>query len=254
MSIATTLTGIFMDRLLRHPRGRALVLNNIADAEDNGEAQVFDAALSHVEDPKLKKMIEHHRADEIRHGALFRARRDATGETVPELPDDVKILERLNDALDGFFNEPITDDLGVAEAYLILQVIEERAMEQFSLLEPTMRKYDAVSADLLLEVAKDEERHLKYCKAIVKRYAPNQAYIDRRLDELRLIEARAFLANNAAVSKYMLSQGVLPSRLDHWLWPTVTKFANRTRTLPFTRYARKEQVRAVTWGSTPATA
>jgi len=119
------LTKMFFESVVRTPKGRALILNQIADAEDNGEAQVFDQALAKVDDSKLAKMIERHRDDEIRHGRLFRECIARTGFDPGPVPAETKLLDRMNRALGGFFDAPIEDTRGVMRAYLILQVIEE---------------------------------------------------------------------------------------------------------------------------------
>ncbi|HZS42288.1 MAG TPA: hypothetical protein VFF06_35905, partial [Polyangia bacterium] len=73
MDLRAWMTLRFTKRLLATPEGRAHVLNQIADAESNGENQVFEHILAHVDDPQLRKLIEKHQADEIRHEKLFRA-------------------------------------------------------------------------------------------------------------------------------------------------------------------------------------
>jgi len=94
------------DRSTTHPairpparpqsRGRAHVLNQIAEAEDNGEARVFDDAIALVDDPALKKLIARHRDDEIRHGQLFRAALKRTNVDPGPVPDELKIIDRIS--------------------------------------------------------------------------------------------------------------------------------------------------------------
>jgi len=214
MTLNTKLANAYLERALRSPRARAHILNTIADAEDNGEAQIFDWALARVNDPKLQKMIVRHREDEIRHGRLFSAARDRVGVDPGPVPQDQKLLERIDAALGGFLTRPLTGDRDVLEAYLILQVIEERALAQFAVMEPLFRKVDPATADIFVEVAKDEERHLKYCEAISRRYAASEEERQQRLAELRTIEAECFRDNSEATVRYLNERGMMPSRLD----------------------------------------
>ncbi len=238
MSIHDNLTQLFMRRALRSVPARAFILSSIADSEDNGEARIFDDALSAVDDPKLAKMIERHRDDEIRHGKLFRECIERTGFDPGPLPDDVKVLDRLNRHLGGFFDREITDTSGVMEAYLILQVVEERALQQFTVIEPIMRTIDPKTADVFVEVTADEERHLKYCTAISRRYAPDEMVRQSRLQQIRDIEAKVFLENNLVFTGYVVSRGWMPGIFDRVFWPTMNRLAGVMGALPYTEHSR----------------
>src|SRR3954452_9116550 len=115
-------------------------------------------------------MIVRHRDDEIRHGQLFRDCVRRTNVDPGPVPADVKILDRLSAKLGGFFEQPITDGRGVMQAYLVLQVIEERACEQFAMYIRVFSKCDPETPAVFEAIANDEARHLKYCHAISKHY------------------------------------------------------------------------------------
>ena len=161
MDIRTRLSLRYLSRMTKTARGRAFILNQLADAESNGENKVFESVLKHVDDPSLQKMIEKHQADEIRHAKLYRAAAERQGVPIAPAPDHLKIIDRLDRAVGGFLNSPITDGQGVMEAYVMLQVIEERGITQFKLLAQAFRETDPQSADLIAEIAGDEERHLR---------------------------------------------------------------------------------------------
>jgi hypothetical protein len=150
-------------------------------------------------------MIEKHRADEQRHEALFRARADALGLPRPEVPAELRMLDRLGEATDHFLERPITDGRGVMEAYLLLQVIEERAVAQFQLFEPLFREIDPATADVFAEVARDEQRHLRYCHAIARRYAPDEETRAATLERFRRIEAEAFATHSVRAMRHALA-------------------------------------------------
>lgn len=239
MNLRNELTERFARRLLATPGGRAHVLNQIADAEANGENQVFEHVLRHVDDPQLRKMVEKHQADEIRHEQLFRACVSRTGVDPAPVPAELKLIDRLDEAVGGFFAQPIDGPRGVMEAYLILQVIEERAITQFAVFEKVFRELgDTLTADTFAEVARDEARHLKYCHAISKRYAPDEPTRQARLEALRSLEAKCFADNSAANMNYTFEHGFFSGGpLVKWFFRAVQSLGKGRGELPFTPYA-----------------
>lgn len=203
----------FLRRLLATREGRKHVLTMVADAEGSDESQIFDRTLSQVDDPKLARMIEKHRSDEQRHEELFRACADRIAVTLPPIPSNLRLLDRIADMTDHFLERPIEDGKGVMEAYLLLQVIEERAIAQFMLMERAFREIDPATADTFAEVARDEERHLKYCHAIARRYATDEAHHQETLERFRRIEAKAFAANSRANLDYAFEKGWFKANL-----------------------------------------
>ena len=198
----------FTQRLVSTPEGRAHVLAAVAEAESSGEAQIFDRALAHVDDPELQTLIKKHRADELRHEQLFRERLAKTGLN-PRVPPELRIIDRLNAAVGGLLDQPITDARGVMRAYLLLQVIEERATLQFPVMAEALRPVDPGSATTFEAVLADEKRHLKYCQAIARRYAPGEAERAATLAEYRQIEARAFKDNQLATGAHVIASGLM---------------------------------------------
>jgi rubrerythrin len=238
MNIHDELTRRFVYDLTKTAKGRAHLLNQIADAEDNGEAQVFDQAMSWVDDPTLKKVIDRHRTDEIRHGVLFRQCRDRTGAEAPPLPSSLKMLEVLNRKLGGFFDRPIAHNDDVVETYLVLQVLEERALTQFPLFEKAFRRMgDVETARIFREVAEDEARHLRYCKAVTKRYGRSEAAVQKRLQELRLVEAEAFIETGSANTEYCLELGLISGSGPRLFWRALNLVGGFIEMRPMTVFA-----------------
>jgi len=199
----------YLERLLATPQGRAHVLAELADAEANGEGAIFDQILSQVDDPELQRMIKRHAADEVMHARMFRDCIPRTGLPVPTVPDELKMIHKLNVAANGFLERPVASKQDVMAAYTMLQVIEERAIAQFAIFERAFRKVDPQTADVIARIAEDEERHLKYCHAISKKYAPDEATQARTLEEYRAIEERVFAENGRANMKYALDNDYL---------------------------------------------
>lgn len=219
-----------MDRLIASPTGRAHILNVMAEAEGSEEGAIFDILATRVEDARLQQMVRKHAADEERHAELFRARVIANGGTPQPIPEHLRLINRLNAALGDFFDGELSTDEDVMNAYLLLQVIEERAITQFRQLEPVFRTYDPKSADVIAEIAADEDRHLKYCHAISKRYAPDPATRVAALKRLRQIEARAFTDNSRANIQHCVDNGLLQvGRIEQRLW---RRFVHIERPVP----------------------
>lgn len=237
MTLSDRLTLSYMRTLIETPEGRAFLLNQIADAEDNGEAQIFDQILKTIDDPKLQKIVDRHRTDEIRHGELFRACRDRTGVDPGPVPDDIKVLDRINARVGGFFDRPIRSAEDVVEAYLILQVIEERATQQFTIFEQAFRAVDPATADVVQEIAADEARHLMYCRAVVKQYAKDEAYVEKRLAELREHEAVAFRETSSANMRHALARGFIRGPVERMFWRCLNWIGDAFEAKPMTSFA-----------------
>ena len=240
MNLRERLSLRFIGRVITSPQGRAHLLNQCADAEANGESGFFEHVMAHVDDPALHKMIGKHRDDELRHEQLFLAARDRTGVDVEPVPNELKLIDRLDRAVGGFFAQPIRDRRGIMDSYLMLQVIEERALTQFALFERAFRGSDDATADAIAGIARDEERHLKYCHAIARRYAPDAATQRSTLAELRQVEARCFAENGRANMEYLFDHGyVAVNPVEKLFWKAVNGLGARA-TPPLTEFATME--------------
>jgi hypothetical protein len=209
MILSEQITARFFTRLLSTPEGRAHVLAQAAEAESNGEGGVFDRLLAQVDDPAIAKLVRRHQADEVRHAALFTERLAQTGVTPPVVPAHLQLIDRLDRALGRTMDTPMKSRRDVMEAYLLLQVIEERAVTQFAAMEPVFRIYDPGSADVLVSIGRDEERHLKYCRAIARRYAPDEATLTASLLRYRAIEARVYAEHSQANMRHLFEKKIL---------------------------------------------
>ena len=200
---------LFLGELLATARGRATLLQQLGEAEggDGGELDVFNHLLDVIDDVEVKKLVRVHKEDEERHEQLFFARRDAMGALAVPVPKSAHLLRRL-DAHTGFFSRPITDRSGVVEAYMLLLVIEERATRQFARWETAFRAQgDDVTADVIQAIGQDEQRHLKYCEAITKRYSDDEATRQQRLAHYRAIELTCFDEVQAINLVFLVERG-----------------------------------------------
>ena len=214
----------YMRSLFSHAEGRAHVLAQAADGESSGEAAIFDNVIAHCDDPELKRVIRKHREDELRHEKLFRARLAAQNAPY-ELPDELRLVQRIDRAAGGVIDKPVRTDHDVLEAYALLQALEERAVFSFGMFIRAMEPFDPGSAQVMAEVLEDEKRHLKYCVAVSRKYASSEGERLEVLQRMRNAEARAFQANQLANMDYSLSKGWIGGRLETALWRAVRAVA-----------------------------
>lgn len=199
-------------RLLGTPRGRAFHLSWMAHAEEADEG-VFDAVLERVAPPDLHGLVRTHAEDERRHAALLRGCIERTGMAVETIPDELRYIERLRRAggstsLDDLF---ANGDVSIMQLFTMLQVVEERGVAQFPLVEQALRVVDPASADVLAAIIRDERRHVKYAEAISRRYAPDPTTLAECAALCRVVEAQAFAENQQAYAAFATRQGLLAS-------------------------------------------
>lgn len=236
MDLRDRLSLALLRTTIASPLGRAMVLNQLADAERNGEAEFFDRILRHVDDEKLARLVRTHHADEIRHARRFQERADAQGVGEVAVPNEVKLLDRVDAAMGGLMSSPIATKRGVMEGYLVLQVLEERAIVQFAILERAFVEVDAKTAAVLREITADEERHLRYCYTLARHFAPSTEAHDAFLGYARLVEARAFKANGAA-NLERFARELFPAGTSRAAFRAVAAITSRLPGLPYTRFA-----------------
>ena len=110
-------------------------------------------------------------------------------------------------------------------------------MAQFRLLQHAFRAAgDEETARILEEVEADEGRHLKYCHAITKRYAPDEEERLQRLEQMREVEAQAFAENGRENIAWTLSRGILFG-WRHALWKQLAKLQQRREPSAPTAYS-----------------
>lgn len=234
-----TLNRAFLRRLLPQPRGRATVLQSLADEEggNGGELDIFKHMLDVIDDEEVKRLVRVHKSDEERHEALFQDAARRAGAPPLPIPNEARLLYRL-DAHVGFFTKPIVDRAGVADAYLLLQVIEERALRQFARNRAAFLDVgEHETVRIIDEVRRDEERHLRYCEAISKRYLPDEAARRRRLAELRALEARCFEEVQGVMLRLFVDAGLVDGGPLGPLWRGLAALAKRREPQPLPRIA-----------------
>jgi hypothetical protein len=167
---------------------------------------------------------------------MFRARLAAQGARW-ELPEELRLVKRIDREAGGVIDRPIRTDHDVLVAYSFLQALEERALFSFGLFIESLEGPDPLSARTFAEVLEDEKRHLKYCVAVAKRYARDEAERLEVLSRMRAAEAHAFQQNQLANMDFTLSRGWVGGRLETLLWRGV-RALSRALPLPAVPPAR----------------
>jgi rubrerythrin len=198
----------FLERLVATPRGRAHVLGFLAAIEVD-ESAVFDTLLAKVQDPGLARLVRRHKEDEERHHRLLAECVARTGVEPGALPEELNVTLRLDRALGGFAESFVAGQLGVMETYVLLQVIEERAVRQYPHIVKALAPVDPESAEVLARVVEDEKRHVRYARAVSRRYAPDAETLEKTLAHVRAIERSVFEAHLAATMSHALENRLL---------------------------------------------
>jgi rubrerythrin len=205
----------FFTKLVGAPRGRAFVLNYLQSMEESDEGAVFDLLVERVTDPEFRKMVRVHRDDEKRHAEIFRRAVERVVESGgPDahpgpVEEQLHVVRRLDDVLGGLSAKFIAGEVGIMELYVLLQVLEERAVGHLPRIAVALRSVDVESAEDLERVLRDERRHVKYARAIARRYAPDDATYERELARVRAAEARVFAEQTNAFTRVVVERRLL---------------------------------------------
>ena len=212
-----------MKQMLKTRRGQVHLLALMADAEGSGENRVFAALAKRADDPWLVRVSARHAADEAGHAELLEQRIATLQAHRPRLPPELDILGNLDRALGGAMSKPVVDELDVMRAYGVLQVIEERAISQLPLFIESFAHVDEESVAVFKVLLRDESRHLRYCHAMTRRYAPSASVLSQWLAHVREVEAKVFADGTMANLKYVLDARLL--EVPWWaraLWRTLS--------------------------------
>jgi rubrerythrin len=239
----------YFDKLVATPRGRAFVLRFLQSTEESDEGAVFDMLLSQVNDPEFHKLVRIHRDDEERHAGIFRRAVERLVERFgPEVepgpvPEELHVVGRLDAHLGGLSESFIAGRAGIMEVYALLLVVEERAVREWPVIVDALRAVDPEAAEDVARVINDERRHVKYARAISRRYAPDAETLERTLAWVRAAEQRAFEENNAAMTRIVLERDLLDvGSIERAFWKGLVYLDSlrleRTVPAPFVREAR----------------
>lgn len=216
----TRFGALFLDKVVASPRGRAFLLSFMVNAEENDEG-AFDELLGCIDLPDVHKMVSTHRDDEQRHAALLRGCLDRLGIAPEPIPPELRYIDRLDAATDGGFRKNFLagqDPTGVMKVYAMLQIVEERGVDQFALIAHALRDLDPETSAVITRIVEDEKRHVLYAKAITRRYAPDAATLDRTLRDFRALEERAFADHTRAYFRFVVDRDLYAARAPERLF------------------------------------
>jgi len=218
LDIERHLRRAFMRRLVSTARGRQHVLSLMVAAEEGDEQGVFDALAMRADDVELQKLVRVHQEDERVHAQLYRDCLTRTGLEYVTVPDDLMIIRHVGRTAGGVFAEGVatgtTEALrsraDVMNTYALLLAIEQRGVQQFPLIGAEFRRLgDHLTADVFDRVTRDEARHVRYCKAIGRRYADSDAAWEAAVATYARIEDRAFKEVGMSTIAHALETGLL---------------------------------------------
>jgi rubrerythrin len=218
MNLEMSIGRSFLRSLVSHPAGRAHILSLMVAAEEGDEAGVFDQLIRRADDPELEKLVRRHKEDESRHAAMYRACLSRNGLELQAVPDELLIIRRVGREAGGIFAggvdarspERIASREDVMNTYALLLAIEQRGVQRFPLIGAEFRRMgDHETADTFDRVTADERRHVKYCQAIGRRYAADDATWERAVAKYRRVEARAFKQVGRATILYAVKHGLV---------------------------------------------
>lgn len=196
----------FFTQLVATAPGRQHMLSVSVEAEEGDEGGIFDQLADQVDEPRLRRIVERHRDDEVRHARLFRACLGRLGLEMQTIPDELKIIRRIAAATGGFeLGVQSTDD--IVATYALLLAIEERGVQQFPLIASAFRAVDAETADVYLRVARDERGHVRYCETIGRHHAGDEPTWQDALARARSTEETAFAEVGIANLAYCAERG-----------------------------------------------
>src|SRR5205085_1933012 len=112
---------------------------------------------------RLQKLVRRHRDDEVRHARILRQASERVGAgPIPAVPPELRVVHRIDRHVGGLASKFASGNAEVMETYLLLQVIEERAVSEFPAIVRALRPIDPEAARDVAGVLRDEARHVKY--------------------------------------------------------------------------------------------
>jgi hypothetical protein len=211
----------FLERLVAQPPGRAFMLAFLKASEEADEGKIFDTLVERIErsgDDELAKLVRRHRADEERHAAIFARAVERVG-AAPSIPAELHVVTDLDADLGGLTTRFLAGDAGIADVYTLLQVIEERAVREWPAVVRALRLVDAMAAADVEAVIDDERRHVKYARAIARRYSVDDRAYEQRLASFRTIEERTYARHIQVFTRVVLERDLLAvGALERVIW------------------------------------
>lgn len=201
----------------RDPGRKLRTLESFAQTEEDGGRDLVVAARR-VADPELRKHLERHAEDEVKHAALFRRRAsdlraersDVGGGERSDKPYDLSRGRGADVDAHGFLNAGLIDELGDVAYVAMLHVAEVRAAEVFE-MHRSLAQDDAAMTVLFDEILKDEKYHCAYTQRFLEKWRAQGR--GREVDEgLKRAKGSRFLGawkrlgvrSGAGIAKVML--------------------------------------------------
>lgn len=166
-------------RVWSDPYRKYRTLLSFSETEEDGGKDLVRAGRR-VSDLDLRKHLERHASDEVRHADLFR-RRAAEVASEHNIPiggtdggsDKRYDLAGARKGVDvdahGFMNAGLIDELGELEYVAMVHVAECKAAELFAVYRD-LNAHDAATRDVFEEILRDEKYHVAYTKTFLDKW------------------------------------------------------------------------------------
>jgi rubrerythrin len=240
MRLETAIRIRFFRRLLATRAGRAYMLNLIVAGEESDQCGVFDRLAALADDEAGRRTAIRHKHDEQRHAAMYRECLARAGGQPRPVANRLMLLRQMEQKTDETFAaslcrgnvEGVKTRQDLMNLYAMMLASEERALQQFPALAALFRAAgDLETADVFDRVTHDERRHIRYCQAMGRRYAPDAAIWQQAVARFRRIEDEAYREIGFAIIADALAEGVLrlgaPGRLLGRMLCAVTRVHDR---------------------------
>jgi rubrerythrin len=208
----------FIRRLIDTPAGRAYMLNLIVAGEESDQIGIFDRLAELADDEAGRKAALRHKQDEERHSTLYRECLARTGGRPEPVPKRLMLLRRMERKTDDAFavslyrgsTDGVQSRQDLMNLYAMMLASEERALHEFPALSRLFRAVgDDETANVFDTVTEDERRHVKYCQAMGRRYAPDEATWTNAAARFERIEAAAYREIGLAIIAEALTRDLL---------------------------------------------
>lgn len=231
-ALSRRLNDRFTHQLVADDDALLVLFRMLADAEENGEAQVFDAVADRL-GPKLAALVRRHADDERRHIGLTRRALRLLHDR-PELRDGrANLVEVVDTHMGGMLRGEGTDaELG--RAYLLLYALERRMVAQLTQLERGLQGRRPELAAIVAEIRDDELKHIRWCQVVAwELMGADEASFRATRDEMVAVEARVYLGVTRQNLTALLDVGLRGmSLVERGFWRLAAWTMGRLPSLP----------------------
>lgn len=205
MNIEQAAQQAILNQLVQSRAGQTLLLSITVAGEEADEGLTYDQVIEFIDDQKLAQMSIRHHEDEMRHAALFRGCLTRLGLEYAELPEELRIVQRIRNISGAYFNGVHTPQ-NMVDICAMTYVIEQRGIQHYTAWANAFDLVDKETAETYRAVIREEEYHLHVCTTIGQHYAGGEDGWKQALEKAFALETKAMLGFGAACMNYLVAQ------------------------------------------------